>query len=584
MTIKQRLLLLVGAAILSLVALTAINYQQMNKVYDAANYANVNVVPSIEALNVIAVEFGRARIRVFRHLLATEPQEWDDAEKTIRESREKIDKAFKDYEPLVTNDEDKRLLEAERKAFAEYKTAVDALLVMSRSGQVENVKQATKELGPKAVAFNEQLSAHMRFNKTLGEKSAAEGAATRDSASLVSIGILVAAAVALGIFSFVTVRSITARLDEANTLAGRIAGGDLRSDTARTQSSDEVGQLLKALETMRSQLAHTIGDIVACSNNVASSAAQLSTTAQQVSVSSEQQSSSTAAAAAAVEELTVSIDHVSTSAEEANHRAAEAGGQAIDSGKGVEAAAGKIDQVSTQVENTAGQIQTLSEQVRQIDRITVVIREVADQTTLLALTAAIEAARAGEPGRGFAVVADEVRKLSSETEAAVTQINQGIVGVASTIEQQFQDKLSHSNLDRERAALQQFATQLTTLGHSYEQVMQHQSTVIATVQSSSQELAAMFMDAVASVQFQDVTRQQIETTIEALSRLQQHAATLSERLRQAENPNFQYQPLSEHLDQLYSRYVMKQQRTTHKQALHQSAPGGEPDLPQVELF
>ncbi len=332
MTIKQRLLLLVGAAILSLVALTAINYQQMNKVYDAANYANVNVVPSIEALNVIAVEFGRERIRVFRHLLATEPQEWDDAEKTIRESREKIDKAFKDYEPLVTNDEDKRLLEAERKAFAEYKTAVDALLVMSRSGQVENVKQATKELGPKAVAFNEQLSAHMRFNKTLGEKSAAEGAATRDSASLVSIGILVAAAVALGIFSFVTVRSITARLDEANTLAGRIAGGDLRSDTARTQSSDEVGQLLKALETMRSQLARTIGDIVACSNNVASSAAQLSTTAQQVSVSSEQQSSSTAAAAAAVEELTVSIDHVSSSAEEANHRAAEAGAQAIDSG------------------------------------------------------------------------------------------------------------------------------------------------------------------------------------------------------------------------------------------------------------
>jgi methyl-accepting chemotaxis protein len=75
MTIKQRLLLLVGAAILSLLALTAINHYQMNKVYDAANYANVNVVPSIEALNTVAIEFGWARVRVFRHLMATDARQ-----------------------------------------------------------------------------------------------------------------------------------------------------------------------------------------------------------------------------------------------------------------------------------------------------------------------------------------------------------------------------------------------------------------------------------------------------------------------------------------------------------------------------
>jgi methyl-accepting chemotaxis protein len=94
----------------------------------------------------------------------------------------------------------------------------------------------------------------------------------------------------------------------------------------------------------------------------------------------------------------------------------------------------------------------------------------------------------------------------------------------------------------------------------------------------------MFMDALASVQFQDVTRQQIEQVINALQRLDGHAGLLADRLAQFDDPKFELRPLAHHLDEIYNSYVMSSQRDTHHNALKDGVAAGSRDGPKVELF
>lgn len=224
------------------------------------------------------------------------------------------------------------------------------------------------------------------------------------------------------------------------------------------------------------------------------------------------------------------------------------------------------------------------QQAKSLFTLVEMIKHISSQTNLLALNAAIEAARAGEVGRGFAVVADEVRKLSGETDNAVSKIQEGIGNVAKTIEDQFRDKLEHSNIEQQKEVLESFSKHLNSMGSNYHMLMARDEEMLANLSNTSQTLSSMFMEVLASIQFQDVTRQQIEQVQGALSRLDTHVAQMVEMMRTKDFSNAA--SIKEHIDQIYEGYVMDNQRDVHATAVGSDARAGGTSAapPKIELF
>ncbi|MBI5627181.1 MAG: methyl-accepting chemotaxis protein, partial [Nitrosomonadales bacterium] len=315
--------------------------------------------------------------------------------------------------------------------------------------------------------------------------------------ALAMLAIVLAVAVSAWVARSVN-RPLKAVVDAAEYA---VANDDFTHDAPEegTQETARVGQAINRLmEKFRS----IISDATRSSEGIADASGALAAASSQVNKSSSAQADAASTVAATVEEVSVSVSETAANARSAGEIAGKSRAGTETALTVMAETVQNVNGIAALIRESDAKVGRLDESSKKIGGIIRVIREVADQTNLLALNAAIEAARAGEQGRGFAVVADEVRKLAERTSKATTEIA-ALIG-------DIQNHIGETVTGMQQANTQ-VAESLELVGRT--------ETALRRIGDDSREVAGNVQSIVDAIREQDAAIQQVAANIEKIAQM-----------------------------------------------------------------